>query len=147
MRNIKGLAYILMILPLLYANIAQSAPQSDAQIEAENVVRTYHLALTQGDTITIKSLLGGDLLLKRRRLLDNPIYPSHLIEVYGGSTITITRNILNNDSITIEADITLGTGEILQRRYLLTRNTDSASQYGYNIISDTSSDGDLPRNP
>jgi len=88
-------------------------------------------------------LLGGDLLIKRRRLLDNPIYPGHLIEVYSGSTIAITRNILSNDSTTIEADITLKTGEIQQRRYLLTRNADSASPYGYNIISDTSSEGDL----
>jgi hypothetical protein len=143
MRNIKKLVYMLVILPLLYANTAHSMSQSDAQVEAESVVKAYHFALTQGDTVTIKSLFGGDLLIKRRRLLDNPTYPSHLIEVYGGSTIVITRNISSNDSITIDADITLKTGEIQQRRYLLKRNTDSASTYGYNIISDTSREEDI----
>lgn len=142
MRNATKLACILATWLLLYTNAAQSAPLSDPQMEAENIVRGYHLALTQGDTTTIKALLGGDLLEKRRRLLDNPTYPDHLLSVYSGSTIEITKNEMSNDSVTIEANIILGTGAIQQRRYLLKRNEDLTSPYGYLIISDISADTD-----
>ena len=117
-------------------------PLSNAQMEAENTVRSYHLALTQGDTTTIKALLGGDLLKKRRRLLDNPTYPDHLLSAYSGSTIKIINNTSENNSISIEADIILSTGEVQRRNYLLKQNVDPASPYSYIIFSDTSADQD-----
>jgi len=142
MTNVIKSAYILTVL-LLYANVSQSTPLSDPRMEAESAVKSYHLALTQGDSTTIKSLLAGDLLKKRMRLLDNPTYPEHLINIYNGSTIEIIKNILNNESITIEAKITLVTGSIQQRKYLLKRNEDPTSPYSYIIFSDISSDEDL----
>jgi len=142
MRNVINLAYVLAALSLLYANISQSMPLSGPQMEAENVVMSYHSALTQGDTTTIKSLLGGDLLKKRRRLLDNPTYPEHLIRIYNGSTMEIVRNSINNGLITVEVNIILETGTTQKRRYLLKRNEDPASPYSYNIFSDTSADQD-----
>ena len=142
MPNVKRMIYILAMI-LLFPNSSQSMPQSDSQIEAENVIKIYHLATTQGDTATIRSLLGGDLLKKRSTLLDNPTYPQHLISVYGGSTIEIMKNIIgNNGSITIEAKILLKTGEVQQRSYLLKENTDPRSQFRYSIVSDTSANLD-----
>jgi|GEM_PF-3217323 len=142
MRNLKFLLYTLAGLSLLYADVSQAMSLSNAQIEAENVIRSYHLALTQGDTTTIKALLGGDLLKKRRKLLDNPTYPAHLLNVYSGSTIEIVNNTSENNSISITAKIILGTGEIQGRDYLLKQNNDPASTYRYIIYSDTSAGQD-----
>ena len=106
----------------------KAAMLSGDQLEADAVINNYFTAQTQGDTGTIKLLLGGVLLEKRKRLLDNPTYPDHLIGIYSNARIEITNNVTGNDSITIDAVITLNSGETMNRQYLLKKDP-SRGQY------------------
>jgi hypothetical protein len=107
------------------------------QSAANSVVNNYFIALSQGDTVTIKSLLGGDLLEKRKRLLDNPTYREQLISIYHNAHLNITNNVISNDSIAIDSVITLNSGETLSRRYLLRKDFSSGATGRYIIYSES----------
>jgi hypothetical protein len=121
----------------VYVNLAQADITPVSQQQAETVVNDYFLALTTGDTSTIKSLLGGSLLEKRKRLLNNPSYPAHLMDIYNEAQLEITGNTISNKSITIDATITLNSGKAIKRRYLLKENTNQGSPGQFTIYSES----------
>jgi hypothetical protein len=96
------------------------AALSNSEIEAQSVLTRYFSALTQGDITTLKSLLGGDLLNKRIRLLNNPTYPAFLVETYGSAHFSIEQiSTVNSTDIEIDASIIFDHENIARRRFLL----------------------------
>jgi len=98
----------------------QSAP-SDEQARA--AVATYLDALAQGDTFTIKQLLGGDYLQQRQSILDNPSYSNLLSARYSVATshILATQQI-NQSQMAVDALIELSKQETLQCRFIIAKN-------------------------
>ena len=102
-------------------NLPQDNPLSD--IEAESVVSTYLGALQQGDTVTIKQTLGGDLLEARGNLLDNPSYSNTLSRIYSAANSNITRvSYIDAQHIAVDAVIELNPDEILQCRFIVAKD-------------------------
>lgn len=119
MNHIK-LLMLSLLLSLTSIHTVSSSTLSGPETEAGAVLLRYFDALTQGDTATVRALMGGDLLEKRSRLLDNPTYPTHLINTYGQAHFEINRyNTLDNDTISIDATIFLSPDESIKKRYLL----------------------------
>jgi len=98
----------------------QSAPSDQ---EARAVVATYLDALAQGDTFTIKQLLGSDYLQQRQSILDNPAYPNLLSARYSVATsrILATQQI-NQNTMAVDALIELSKQETLQCRFILAKS-------------------------
>lgn len=128
MNRIGKLFFLVILVSMAFITHSKAASRSGDQLEANAVVNNYFNALTQGDTNAIKSLLGGDLFEKRKRLLDNPTYPEHLINTYSNARLELTNNVSGNDSITVDAAITLNSGETMNRQYLLKKDP-SHGQY------------------
>ena len=92
-----------------------SAEQTLDQLEAKEVVDRYFDALKQGDTGTIQSLLGGDLLTVQKALLDNPTYPEHLITMYKDATYEITALETSQDGyLVVDAKISMNDEESMK---------------------------------
>jgi hypothetical protein len=127
----------LVLFGITVTSYSQAASLSADQSAANSVVNSYFIALSQGDTVTIKSLLGGDLLEKRKRLLDNPTYQGQLTSIYNNARLNITSNVISNDSIAIDGVITLNSGETLHRRYLLRKDFSSGAAGRYIIYSES----------
>lgn len=103
---------------------ALTASVSAMEAEAGSVLLRYFDALSQGDTVSMRSLMGGELLDKRSRLLDNPGYPGHLISTYGRAQYTvIDYTTLNDTTVSIDATITLSPEETVKMRFLLKKET------------------------
>ncbi|MBK8161666.1 MAG: hypothetical protein IPK65_00495 [Gammaproteobacteria bacterium] len=112
-----------LFLPTILA--APAASMSAIESEAGTVLLRYFSALTQGDTAALRSLMGGELLAKRSRLLDNPAYPGHLIQTYGQAHYTITKySALDDTTVSIDAIITMSPEESINKRFLLKRKPD-----------------------
>ena len=102
-------------------NLPQDNPLSD--IEAESVVSTYLSALHQGDTVTIKQTLGGDLLEARGSLLDNPSYANRLSKMYSTASSNIVRvSYIDAQHIAVDATIELSPDEVLQCRFIVAQD-------------------------
>jgi hypothetical protein len=113
---------LLLVLFLAAGPVALADASSEAEAEARTVLLRYFDALTQGDVSTLRSLMGGELLEKRSRLLDNPTYPEYLVETYQQARFEIERYaVMNEDSIAIDAVIVFPTDESMVKRFLLTR--------------------------
>lgn len=114
----------LLALLLLGPAMAQTATNpSAAQLEAESVVNRYLDALLQGDTITLRSLLGGRLATTRQSLLSNPDYSAHLIQRYQGATVKLRDAFTTGDGVAVDVEIVLGNHDTLHPRFLLERET------------------------
>ncbi len=117
---------VVSILIFLSAQVMQPAsagedPGAD-QAAAESVLTRYFAALSQGDTLTLRSLMGGSLLEKRSLLLDNPTYPAHLTSTYGQALFRINSYATFDDnSVSISATIDLSPDESINKRFLLKR--------------------------
>jgi hypothetical protein len=114
-----------------------SAASSADEAEARAVLLRYFDALAQGDVLTLRSLLGGDLLEKRYRLLNNPSYPAHLVETYKQAHFRIDQyTVLNEDTIAAEVVIVLSPDENVEKRFLLIREARSGLADSRYLISD-----------
>jgi hypothetical protein len=108
-----------LILVLSMSSLCALA-QGKAESEAERVLLRYFDALSQGDTLTLRSLMDGRLLETRSRLLDNPAWPAFLVETFAGATFSIDRiETLSEAEIAIEATIVFGEDDTIPRRFLL----------------------------
>jgi len=110
------------------------------QLEAKAVVDRYFDALKQGDTQTIQSLLDGDLLTEQKALLNNPMYPGHLISMYQVATFeVITLETFDDGSIAVDTNVIIDNEESMHTRYLLHRapreNTTANQLYIFAEIS------------
>jgi len=77
---------------LIACSSLSSAQESGMEIRARDLVSRYFAALAQGDTETVLSLIGGELLLNRQRLLENPEYSDYLSTNYWNSTISVVHS-------------------------------------------------------
>ena len=93
---------------------------SREQLEAENVLVEFFYALREGNTSMLKQLLDGNLLEKRKRLLDNPLYPEFLRKMYSEARFEIHgyENIGSN-RIKIDAEILLNDEESIPISFFL----------------------------
>ncbi len=92
--------------------------------EATAVVLSYLDALSQGDTLTIKQLIDGNYLEKRRGILDNPNYTNTLSRMYSNANSEILGTEYIDDQqqrIAVDTLIELSKDEILQSRFIITR--------------------------
>ncbi len=118
--------FLLICTSLLFMQVAISQTLSQNEQDARTVLTRYFDALGQGDTSTLRSLIGGDLLRKRARLLDNPTYPSHLVEVYRNAGVQFDQfTTRENDTVVVDVIITLATGEKLKQQFLLAKDPGS----------------------
>lgn len=78
----------------------------DMETRARNLVSRYFDALTKGDTKTVLTLIGGELLLGRQQLLENPEYSNYLIKNYRNSTVSVT-NSRQVDANLVEVDTSI----------------------------------------
>ena len=85
-----------------------SAAMAGTRLEenAQKLVAQYLTALTQGDTEFLLDVIVGDLLESRRTLLQNPSYPSYLIEAYTDASVSVTgsRQLTANS---VEVDVVI----------------------------------------
>ena len=106
--------------------------------EASSIMNQYFAALVNGDVITLKSLLAGDLLNRRRSLLDNPEYPGFLSTTYMNATL----KVLNIDAsrpytVVIDALITFKQGDSIKNEYVLRKSPPQTGGSRYRIVSET----------
>lgn len=131
MKKLK--ASIAVLFALLFVNIAVASPEA----AAEAALTRYFDALSQGNVITLRSLMAGELLTKRSPLLDNPTYPTFLINTYGNASFQInTVKSLSPSTVTINASIIFDQNDISQRQYLLRKDTSSNLTPSFRIYDD-----------
>jgi len=78
----------------------------DMETRARNLVSRYFDALTEGDTKSVQTLIGGELLLGRQALLENPEYSNYLIKNYRNSTVSV-MNSRQVDSNLVEVGVSI----------------------------------------
>jgi hypothetical protein len=116
----------LLTISMITTSVASglTAAESDAQA----LINNYFVALSRGDTSTLKSMMTGDLLKKRTRLLDNPTYPAYLSETYGNAQFTIDdTKTTDSGDIVIDASITFDSDNISRRRFYIRMEIRSSS--------------------
>jgi hypothetical protein len=122
-----------LILVLLGLASAQNHAITDEQMEARAVLESFLNAQASGDIEIIKESLGGELLEKRLRLLNNPNYGAFLRDVYKDASFKILNYTnLQNDSIQIDVKIDFNEQESRQMRFLLLKKSippDSAPKF------------------
>jgi hypothetical protein len=96
-----------LILMVLISTTALSfARDYGMETRARNLVSRYFDALTEGDTKTVLTLIGGELLLGRQELLENPEYSNYLIKNYRNSTVSVI-NSRQVDANLVEVDTSI----------------------------------------
>jgi hypothetical protein len=107
------------------------------QLQAESVVNDYCVALINGDTKTIKQLLGKTLLKKRKKLLDNPQYAYILRERYNNSRYAIFGNkLIDENKVEINVNIVLNEQESLKMKFILIKEQNSKNVNSQFYIQD-----------
>lgn len=126
MKKLITLSYLiyLLLVPISFAN-----SQNCEQNEAVDVVKVFLNALIGGDTQTIRESLGGDLLNKRKKLLDNPNYAMFLEDTYGDARFEINDcKRINMGRIMVSATVFLKNNETRKMEFLLIRETTNIGQ-------------------
>ena len=104
---------LLVVAPVMSAPVLEKAILPD---EAVAVIEQYFNALSEGDTNTIRSLLGPSLLKQRERMLQNPTYSTYLIKHYNNIQHTISVPQLLNDN-TVAIKVELSRDNTIQHKY------------------------------
>ncbi len=141
MKRIPILLVILMAQLCLHPAFAQNAqpPASGNNVETTSVMDQYFGALTNGDTATLKMLLGGDLLKKRSSLLNNPEYSGYLSATYLNATFKIlSYDTTDPDIVRIDTLITFNQDESIRKQYTLTKSPSRGGVATYRITSERS---------
>jgi hypothetical protein len=128
MKIVKYL-FVLALLAASAGNVhtAAAAPSAN-ESAAEAVLTRYFDALSQGDVLTLQSLMAGNLLKKRAPLLSNPTYPAFLIRTFGSARFQIDAvSTIAPSDIAIDATIIFDQDNASHRRYLLHEEASSAS--------------------
>ena len=135
-----GLSFaIYMVSVLLSVANAQHNAITDEQMEARAVLESFLNAQASGDIEIIKESLGGYLLEKRLKLLNNPEYATFLRDVYKDSNFEILNYTnLQKDGIQIDVKIDYNEQESRQMRFLLLKkSTSQDSTPKFRIYSQT----------
>jgi len=101
--------------------------------EANILVQQYFSALEVGEIDTIRGILGGELLIRRQRLLSNPTYSNILQETYENAQFTIKGVDVQADmSVLVDARIILKSANRLNVKLILA----DLGQTGLHIINE-----------
>ena len=109
----------------------------DEKLEAEDVLVRFFDAQVLGDTGTIKTFLGGHLLKKREKLLNNPSYSDFLRKTYKNARLEIIAyERLKENTIQIDTIILMNEQETIQVNFILVKESlPSNSSLSYRIHS------------
>ena len=128
---ILSFALIMIFVSICFADYQYFT--ANEQKDAVAVLNVYLNALIEGDMEGIRGSIGGYLLEKRKKLLDNPDYPSLLRDAYKDASFEILNcKILKKDSTQIDVRIDLNEKESRQLRFLLIKKAifpDSSAQF------------------
>jgi len=114
--------YRLTVVVIFMTLLCSSVATADTRLEenAQNLVSQYLAALIQGDTELLLDSIGGDLLERRRVLLQNPDYSTYLTEVYMGASVSVTGSRqLTANSVAVDAVIEKAADEQLGLIFLV----------------------------
>jgi hypothetical protein len=108
------------------------------KVEAEDLLLRYLDAQSVGDTGSIEKMLGGHLLKKRKRLLNNPSYPDFLRRTYKNARLQIIDyKRLQKNTIQVETIIFLNEQESIHVNFILVKESlQSNSGLSYRIYSE-----------
>mgnify|MGYP001184550214 CR=1 FL=1 len=118
----KPVKLILTVLIFLLSTGLVTAEVNYVPPEVRAVLARYFDALSQGDTRTLKSLMGPGLLERRIRLLDNPTYPGYLAETFGQARFNIVGYSETEEGLVVDVSILLPGGnndDRLEKRLIL----------------------------
>ena len=129
MKKVIGFSLIIYAVSLLFVSAnAQQNAITDEQREAGAVLEKFLNAQAEGRTDILKETLGGDLLKKRLKLLNNPDYAPFLLDAYAGTHIKILNyETITDDTIQIDVQFKSKRQESKRMRYILIKK--SPSQY------------------
>lgn len=128
MQTGKTLASMLLLLAISFLPPGMSASWDAAELEAKGVLLRYFDALSQGDTITLRSLMAGNLLESRRLLLGNPLWPGYLGSEFGSAEFSVERTQATGpDEVSIDTRIVFAEDDYVVRRFVLRRQDGSAA--------------------
>lgn len=118
MKTIRILIFAL--LSLVAAVPVMASPGS----EAGAVLIRYFDALRQGDILSLRTLMAGDLLKKRLRLLDNSTYSTFLIKTFSNVHFRIDSIDPSDPSrVIIDASIIFDPDNISQHQFILRKTS------------------------
>jgi hypothetical protein len=129
----------MLALLALSGTVSSSAADGSAGAglgDAAPVLERYFEALKSGDVGALSAVLGGDLLARRRPLLDNPIYPGELVAAYGNAQFKVMNwSWKRSKAISVDVAVLLDQNESIKWR--LTVERDSLAKAGMLIIDTT----------
>lgn len=124
-----------LVVLVLCGSIA-SATDTAGLGDAGPVLERYFQALKTGDVGTLESVLGGDLLARRRPLLENPTYPSELIAAYGNAQFGVVGwTWRQSKTMRVDVAVVLDANESVKWR--LTMQRDNLTKAGLLIVDTT----------
>jgi len=111
-------SFCLWFIPLFL--VAAGASQAVSEDDAKQTLLRYLEAQRQGDIITMKSLLVGNILETKSPLLSNPAYPEYLSQTFANVDFSVnwTKRLAPTELL-IEASIIYRHGDTMTRHYLL----------------------------
>lgn len=111
---------VVAVLLLFVVVVPMPAVAGGAEYEAKQTLLRYFDAVRQGDTGTMRSLIGGRLLEERELLLGNPTYAGYLAATFANADFSVGRvEMLGRSGILVEAFIMHGPNDIVVRHYVL----------------------------
>ena len=110
----------------------------DEKVEAEDLLFRFLDAQIEGDTGSIKKMLGGNLLNKRKKLLNNPSYPDFLRRTYKNACLQIIDcKRLQKNTIQVNTIIIMNENESIHVNFILVKESlQSNSGLSYRIHSE-----------
>lgn len=92
-----------LLVALALTTLPAAGDDATLEAEARNLVSQYLIAIANGDTETIRTLIGGELLKSRSMLLDNPDYSAQLIEAHQDRTLSVTdANVVGPEQVEVD---------------------------------------------
>ena len=118
---------MLMLIGIILIIGCVTSGNSYATTTPELVIQQYFIALKQGDTLAIKEMLTGKMLLEKEKLLEkNKGYSEILRNHYKGSSLEIKNSRVDNSVSEIDVKILYPNGEELSTTFVL-KKTDRES--------------------
>ncbi|MFN2302655.1 MAG: hypothetical protein ACK2TV_02895 [Anaerolineales bacterium] len=131
-----ALNWLILFLSLVAMSIPTQA-DNGSRADAEKVLNRYFAALQSGDVEALQSLLGGELLEKRLRLLKNPTYPPYLRTTYQTTIFTIVESrFVAPNKVSIRAKYIFENQPPLYKNFLLIRE-DKIEDARFRIYSES----------
>lgn len=124
-----------LVLSLLVPFVAGA--QAVSEDDAKQTILRYLEAQRQGDTHTMRSLIAGDLLEKKRTSLSNPTYPAYLSKTLAEAQFSIGRTEqIGPASILVQASTTYRPGDTIGKHYVLQPKSEDGMESGALLIHD-----------